>query len=80
MAMNKLDPGELFIVKWQYGLHGEFEATLARLMVAADNFNLKRLKKSYPVEVEAFMKYKNEAGWWAGVKAKLKLNPAFGSL
>lgn len=42
---------EKWVIKWQFGLHGDFEQALANLIRLADDSNLHRLALSFPVEV-----------------------------
>ena len=67
-----LTEGEIFILKWQYNLHGDFKKALVLAIIKADNFNRSRLHKGYPSYVDAYMKYAGEAGWWKTVQKKAK--------
>jgi hypothetical protein len=41
MWEDHFDKGEIFILKWQYHLHGRFTAALVDLMKTADSDNLR---------------------------------------
>lgn len=70
--MDKLTKGEIFILKWQYRLHGDFFTALSTAMCRADDHNRARLAKGFPDEVEAFDKFGNEDGWWQEVQTKAR--------
>ena len=47
-------PGELFVLKWQVGVLSGFYSHLADTIAQADDVNLERLAKGFPVEVGGF--------------------------
>jgi len=45
------------LIKWQFGLHGDFRTALWDAIKQADENNLRLLSLGFPLEVEAFL-------WW----------------
>lgn len=43
------------VVKWQFGLYGDFYTTLWNAIKMADEENLGRLHKGFPTEVEGYL-------------------------
>jgi len=69
-----LTEGEAFIYRWQYRMLGDFSTALIIAIQRADDRNLDRLARGFPVEVNAYLKYRNIEGWWQEVERKGKLN------
>ena len=63
---------EQAIVKWQFGLYGHFYTALFNSIKMADEHNLAKLAKAYPIEVGGFIKFKEQEGWWEGVGERLR--------
>lgn len=70
MNLNNLNKGERFIYDWQYHMSGGFFGALADLLSRADDRNLSKLSEGFPDEVDAYIRYSREAGWWESVKQK----------
>jgi len=70
MNLDKLTPEEKFVVRWQYEQHDGFSAELAKAIALADDFNLARLARGFPNEVNGFLRYNREVGWWDKVRKK----------
>lgn len=66
----QLTQAELFIIRWQYGLLGDFHAALAEAIARADDCNLRRLRTVYPSEVEGYLGYSRGGDWWQRVRRK----------
>lgn len=64
---------EIFIVKWKYRLAGDFETTLMRCMMTADEGNLLKLSHEFPKEVLGYKNYTEKTGWWDEVKKKANI-------
>ena len=47
--------GEKFIIKWQFGILGDFKTALIEACCRADEDNLERLHRGFPEEVEAYL-------------------------
>ena len=47
--------GEKFIIKWQFGILGDFKSALIEACCRADDDNIERLHRGFPMEVEAFL-------------------------
>ena len=47
--------GEKFIIKWQFGILGDFKTALIEACCRADEGNLARLHYGFPEEVEAYL-------------------------
>lgn len=69
---NEMNPEELAIYQWQYGLMGHFRKALMEAICRADDGNLKRLKLGFPNEVNGYIKFAQESGWWQNVQKKAK--------
>ena len=68
-----LTEGEAFIYKWQFRMLGSFKSALRTAIAYADDKNIEKLRVGFPVEVDAWEKYKGkEKGWWNKVQAKVK--------
>lgn len=74
IRLDALDPGEKFIVKWQYGLAESFQQLLIQTIQMADDNNLKRLAMGFPLEVEAYGHYARTFGWWDDVKRRANID------
>lgn len=48
---------EKFIVKWQFGMLGDFQSALIEAIKLADEGNLSRLAEGFPDEVGAFLSW-----------------------
>ncbi len=71
MNISKLTPMEFAVVEWQYNLCGGFKSALWGAIKRADLGNLERLRLGFPLEVEGFIAYSQEPGWWPAVQTKL---------
>ena len=70
VSLDKLEPDELAVFKWQYDLNGDFYSALFNAIKLADDTNLNNLIKGFPIEVEGFNKYRLVPMWWSEVKRK----------
>lgn len=70
MTLEKLTPGERFIVEWQFGICGDFKRNLAEAMTTADTVNLNKMRAGFPDEVDAYINYGQTRGWWEDVRTK----------
>lgn len=65
------DEGVKSLIKWQFGLHGDFRQALWRAISTADESNLDRLAAGFPKEVEAFRQWSHgelgESQWDSGL-------------
>lgn len=68
---NNLDPEELTVYEWQYCMHGSFYTALFGAIKCADEKNLIKLAAGFPIEVNGYLKYTREDGWWESVIAKV---------
>lgn len=59
------------VYKWQYRLHGDFKSRLFDAIMFADNNNLAKLHKAFPVEVDGYLLYTSHPGWWQQVEQKV---------
>lgn len=71
--LELLTPSERFIFDWQYRLAGDFKKALAEAIARADDGNLARLRLGFPDEVEGYLRFSRESGWWQGVENKMGL-------
>lgn len=67
-----LTKGEVFVLKWQYGLHGHFFTALVQAICKADTANRTRLMRGFPQEVKAMNKYFHTGGWWDKLEERAK--------
>lgn len=55
---TEFDYSDKWVVRWQFHLlDDEFDAPLARLIVSADQDNLSRLAKGFPVQIEGYRRW-----------------------
>jgi len=45
------------LIKWQFGIAGDFKQALWRAIATADEGNLSRLERGFPGEVQAFRQW-----------------------
>ena len=57
LSSDSWTDGEKFVVKWQFGLLGDFYAALAKAISLADEDNLCCLELGFPEEVEGFRRW-----------------------
>lgn len=50
-------PGEKSVIKWQFGLHSDFNKALWEAIKRADEANLRRIAYGFPFEVLAFVQW-----------------------
>ena len=72
---DNLSKGEVFVVKWQYGIGGGFNKALAEAICKADEYNKMKLCLRFPDEVEAMDKYFYGDCWWSELEKRLKSDP-----
>ena len=68
--ISNLTDGEVELVKWQYRLHGGFNTTLWSAIAQADEGNLARLRRGFPDEVNAYLRFSREGGYWEDVQSR----------
>ena len=61
---EKLDNAQRALVEWQYRMCGDFRRTLWQLVALADDDNLEHLRRAFPLEVSAFLKFQRKSGYW----------------
>lgn len=61
---DKLDEEQRALVEWRYRLCGDFKRSLWAAIVYADDDNLELLRRGFPLEVSAFMKYQRQSDYW----------------
>lgn len=65
---NKLNAGEIELIQWQYkGDMGHFRNAVWKAIQNADNGNLERLRLGFPDQVDAYLRYIGEDGYWQDV-------------
>jgi hypothetical protein len=69
-GFDSLTKSERFIVKWQYGILGDFHAALIEAIKRADTDNLEKLRQGFPEEVGGYINYTQISGWWQKVQKK----------
>ena len=72
MNISKLNAEEMAVVEWQYRMCGGFKSALWDAIKRADIGNLERLREGFPVEVDGFMMFSQQPGWWDEVQRKLQ--------
>lgn len=75
VMMNTLTKGEAFVLKWQTRRLSGFGETLAKVIEAADDINLERLRQAFPEEVEAMERFWTQTGWWRALQEKVGIDP-----
>lgn len=73
--IDKMDTGEVFIIKWKYNLLIGFDKSLADAMDQADSNQVRKLMVGFPDEMSAMNKYKTVPNWWNNLLVKLDLCP-----
>lgn len=66
-----LNAEELAVYKWQYNLQSNFRKCLWQTIILADDKNLERLWRAFPIDVGGYRKYLNEGGWWDELEKKV---------
>ena len=61
---DKLDAEQRALVEWQYRLCGDFKKALWNAIAHADDDNLELLRRGFPLEVSAFLKFQRQSGYW----------------
>lgn len=54
-----LSESEKWVVRWQFGLLGGFQAALARAIAAADDTNLAALRLGFPMQVDGYRAWRS---------------------
>lgn len=67
---DSLTEEERAVVDWQYRRCGDFKEALWRAIMYANDDNLELLRQGFPVEVDGYLRYSRENGWWASVTKK----------
>ena len=67
---EEMTPEESAMLEWQYHFMGDFRIALMVAIGRADDYNLVRLERGFPVEVNGYRKFANESGWWERVVEK----------
>ena len=67
-----LEPEEAAVYRWQYRLQGGFLNALWAAIAAADEENLDRLAKGFPIQVQGYRWYTTELGWWDAVETLIE--------
>ena len=70
---DNLDRGEAELVKWMYRQQDHFHTALWMAITRADEDNLMALSMGYPEDVEAYVAYSREEGYWKSVQKKAGL-------
>jgi len=70
-VFESLDRGTQRLIEWQYHCCGDFTRELFQIIARADPVNLERLRRGFPLEVEAFVNYSRVAGWWQAIEREL---------
>ena len=63
-----LDDQEASIVEWQFHYTGGFTTNLWQTIISADDDNLVRIGRGFPVHVSAYIKFRGTPGWWERVE------------
>jgi hypothetical protein len=74
-AFPNFAPGERFILEWQYRMLGGFHTALVEAICRADDGNLARLRMGFPNEVDAYLRFSREPGWWPDLQARAVIGP-----
>ena len=70
MNFKDLTAAEQAVVEWQYRMCGDFKAALWEAIGRADDGNLARLRLGFPHEVDGYMRFSRERGWWPDVQKR----------
>ena len=64
--------GERRFCDFMYNKSGSFYKTLFEAIFRADKYNLAKLKKGFPEEVDAYLGYTRTAGYWEKLENEYK--------
>ena len=64
---KNLTHGEQFIYDWQYRRLGHFKVALVTAIAKADDYHRAKLRLAFPEEVDAYVAYAEQSGWWERV-------------
>ncbi len=67
-----LSSPEAAVYRWQYDIQGGFLSDLWKAIAAADETNLDRLAKGFPIQVEGYRSFRADSAWWTAVKEKVE--------
>ena len=73
-AYHTCSEAEKFIVEWKFGMTGGFKMALLETIARADTENLEKLRAGFPAEVEGYLKYSRETGWWEELKNRVSVS------
>lgn len=68
-----MNEGERHLVEFEQGMSGSFFTYLFQAIFKADSINTARLALSFPEEVQAVSRFKNEDGYWEKLQKEYKL-------
>jgi len=60
------------VIKWKYGMMGDFRIALMEAICRADDINLAKLKVVFPDEANCYFKFSHESGWFEKAQKKAK--------
>lgn len=66
--LNDLNSGERHLIEWQYNCGGFFFTMLWNAISRADDGNLARLSLGFPEDVEAYLRFRDEEGYWGNLQ------------
>ena len=65
--------GEAELYMWQFqGMLGHFKTALWAAIQHADTGNLELLRKAFPEQVDAYIKFSREHGYWDRIKSEFE--------
>ena len=69
--MTNLTQAQYDLIDWQFrpGMLGSFKCNLWNMMSCADKHHLGLIAKGFPSEVEQYLKYTTESGYWTKLRA-----------
>ena len=70
--IRDLTEEELIIYLWKTDRLGGFQTALLDAISHADHKNLMLLALGFPLEVNAFIRFSTENGWWQNIEWKVK--------
>ena len=70
---DNLTHGEAELVRWAYREQNEFQSALWDAIARAEEDDRMALSMGYPEEVEAFVRYYQENGYWQEIQKKAGL-------
>ena len=68
-----MNDGERHLWEYQHEMAGGFYTALFTAIQKADRENMNKMCQAFPEEVEAFLKFRGQKGYWESLEERYKL-------